>query len=69
MAAKTRVGKIRDSYLEFVLAFPLASIKSEQHLDMAQRVMDKLLAKRNSMTARKCTSTLSAILLELSVGK
>ncbi len=38
-------GKGRDSYLELVLAFPLASIKSEAHLDEAQKVMDRLLAK------------------------
>jgi HTH-type transcriptional regulator / antitoxin HigA len=38
-------GKNRDSYLELVQAFPLASIKSESHLDEAARVMDRLLAK------------------------
>src|ERR1043166_3124176 len=38
-------GKNRDSYLDLVLAFPLASIRSEDHLDEAQRVMDRLLAK------------------------
>jgi len=48
MTAKTRFGlkgKGRDSYLELVTAFPLASIKSEEHLDEAQKVMDRLLAK------------------------
>src|SRR5258708_7888891 len=48
MAAKTRFalkGKSRDSYTELVLAFPLASIKSDEHLAEAQRVMDRLLAK------------------------
>ncbi len=35
----------RDSYLELVLAFPLASIKSDKHLAAAQAVMDRLLAK------------------------
>jgi HTH-type transcriptional regulator/antitoxin HigA len=49
MAAKThyslKKGKRRDSYLELVLAFPLASIKSQRHLDEAQKVMDRLLAK------------------------
>jgi HTH-type transcriptional regulator / antitoxin HigA len=48
MAAKTRVGKkgqVVDSYLELVLAFPLASIKSEKHLHEAQQVMDRLLAQ------------------------
>ena len=37
-------GKGRDSYLELVLEFPLASIRSEAHLAAAQRVMDRLLA-------------------------
>ncbi len=48
MATQTQFrlkGKSRDSYLELVLAFPLASIKSEKHLDAAQSVMDWLLAK------------------------
>src|ERR1700681_838129 len=35
----------RDSYLELVTAFPLASIKSDEYLEEAQRVMDRLLAK------------------------
>jgi hypothetical protein len=38
-------GKNRSSYLELVLAFPLASIKSARHLSAAQQVMDRLLAK------------------------
>jgi HTH-type transcriptional regulator/antitoxin HigA len=38
-------GKACDSYLELVLAFPLASIKSDEHLEEAQQVMDRLLAK------------------------
>jgi HTH-type transcriptional regulator/antitoxin HigA len=48
MAAKTRFGladNARDSYLDLVLAFPLASIKSDKHLEAAQEVMDRLLAK------------------------
>lgn len=48
MAAKTQFrlkGKVRDAYLELVLAFPLASIRSDAHLREAQRVMDRLLAK------------------------
>ncbi len=47
MATKTGFalkGKSRDSYLELVLAFPLASIKSDKHLSAAQKVMDRLLA-------------------------
>jgi HTH-type transcriptional regulator/antitoxin HigA len=37
--------KGRDSYLELVMSFALASIKSDQHLGAAQEVMDRLLAK------------------------
>ena len=47
MATKTQFrlkGKSRDSYMELVLDFPLASIKSNAHLAEAQRVMDGLLA-------------------------
>ena len=47
MATKTTFrlkGKNRDVYLELVLDFPLASIKSDKHLFEAQRVMDRLLA-------------------------
>jgi HTH-type transcriptional regulator / antitoxin HigA len=39
-------GKGRDSYLELVLAFPLAAIRSEEHLEAAQTVLDRLLAKQ-----------------------
>ena len=49
MAIKTKFtlkGKDRDAYLELVQAFPLASIKSDEHLNTAQEVMDQLLAKR-----------------------
>lgn len=35
----------RDSYLDRVMAFPLASIKSEEHLAEAQKILDALLAK------------------------
>jgi HTH-type transcriptional regulator/antitoxin HigA len=46
MSTKFRLkGKNRDSYLELVLDFPLASIKSDEHLAEAQRVMDRLLAR------------------------
>ena len=47
MAAKSQFRlkrKSRDSYLELVLDFPLASIKSHEHLTEAQRVIDDLLA-------------------------
>jgi HTH-type transcriptional regulator/antitoxin HigA len=37
--------RAKDSYLELVLAFPLASIKTESHLAEAQRVMDRVLAR------------------------
>ena len=48
MTAKTKFGlkgKDRDSYLELILAFPLSSIRSDEHLEEAQKVMDRLLAK------------------------
>lgn len=48
MAASTKFGlkgKDRDSYLELILAFPLSSIRSDEHLEAAQEVMDRLLAK------------------------
>jgi len=46
MATKSQFrlkGKSRDSYMELVLDFPLASIKSDEHLGEAQRVMEGLL--------------------------
>lgn len=39
-------GKSRDSYLELVLDFPLASIKNDEHLTAAQRAMDRLISRR-----------------------
>ena len=48
MATKTQYqlkGKLRDSYLALVQTFPLASIKSDEHLSAAQEVADRLLAK------------------------
>ena len=48
MPAKTHFvlkGKSRDSYMELVQTFPLTSIKSDEHLDEAQSIMDRLLAK------------------------
>ena len=39
------MGKNRDSYLELVLAFPLCSIRCDEHLEAAQQVMDRLLAR------------------------
>jgi len=38
-------GKVRDSYLACVIAFPLTTISSHEHLAAAQRVIDRLLAK------------------------
>lgn len=38
-------GKNRDTYLELVQVFPLASIKSDEHLEAAQEVIDRLLAQ------------------------
>jgi HTH-type transcriptional regulator/antitoxin HigA len=40
-------GKVRDAYLELVVAFPLTSIQDDRHLGEAQRVMDRLFAKGN----------------------
>ena len=48
MSGKTKFslkGAGRDSYLVLVLAFPLASIKSDEQLQEAQKVMDRLLAR------------------------
>jgi HTH-type transcriptional regulator/antitoxin HigA len=48
MATKTKFrlkGKNRDSYMERVLDFPLASIKSDEHLAEALRVIDGLLTR------------------------
>jgi HTH-type transcriptional regulator / antitoxin HigA len=48
MTVKTKFslkGAGRDSYLELVIAFPLASIKSDEQLQEAQKVMDRLLAR------------------------
>ena len=46
--ARTRFrlkGKNQDSYLKLVVDLPLASIKSDEHLSEAQRVLDRLLAR------------------------
>ncbi len=48
MTVKTKFslkGAGRDSYMKLVAAFPLASIKSHEHLEAAQQVMDRLLAR------------------------
>lgn len=48
MAIQTKfrlTGKQRDSYLELVQVFPLTSIRSDEHLEAAQAVIDELLAK------------------------
>lgn len=45
MAAKTVKRKVHDSYFERVKEFPLASIKSHNHLKEAQAVIDDLLAQ------------------------
>jgi HTH-type transcriptional regulator/antitoxin HigA len=48
MTAKTKFrlkGAGGDAYLNLVMAFPLASIKSDEQLQEAQRVMDQLLAR------------------------
>ena len=44
--AKFRLqGAGRDSYLKLVTAFPLASIKSDEQLQEAQKVIDQILAQ------------------------
>jgi HTH-type transcriptional regulator / antitoxin HigA len=48
MTVKTKFslkGAGRDAYLNLVTAFPLASIKSDEQLQEAQRIMDHLLAQ------------------------
>ena len=48
MPGKTIVrlkGKVRDTYLELVKKFPLISIRTEDQLEEAQKVMDRVLAK------------------------
>jgi HTH-type transcriptional regulator/antitoxin HigA len=48
MTATTRFrlrGKPKDSYLALVLAFPLASIRDEDHLAAARQILDRLLAE------------------------
>ena len=48
MASKAKYrlkSKERDSYLELIMAFPLSSIKSDEHLDEAQKVIDSLLTQ------------------------
>lgn len=37
-------GKARDSYLQCVTNFPLATLSSDKHLEAAQAVIDRLLA-------------------------
>jgi HTH-type transcriptional regulator/antitoxin HigA len=41
----TLKGKARDSYLDLIMAFPLVSLRSASHLQAAQEVVDRLLAK------------------------
>jgi HTH-type transcriptional regulator / antitoxin HigA len=46
-------GAGRDSYLKLVTAFPLASIKSAEQLQEAQKVMDQLLAQGELKSGEK----------------
>lgn len=39
-------AKEKAAYLELVLAFPLSSIRSEEHFTAAQRILDHLIMKR-----------------------
>lgn len=44
--AKFRLkGNEKDAYLELIQTFPLASIRSQAHLEAAQIILDHLLAK------------------------
>lgn len=48
MATKMRfrlTGRNKDSYLDLVLDFPLASIKNDEHLMEAEKIMARLLAR------------------------
>ena len=38
-------GSGKDAYLKLVIAFPLASIKSDEQLEEAQKVIDRLLVR------------------------
>ena len=53
-------GAGRDSYLELVTTFPLASVKSDEQLQEAQKVMDQLLARGKVGDGEECTSMRSA---------
>jgi len=53
MATKTKFGlkgKDRDSYLELILAFPLSSIRSDEHLDEAQILDTNLESRRRAVS-------------------
>lgn len=43
--AKRFKGKVRDAYMELIQVFPLTSIRSEDELEAAQEVIDRVLAK------------------------
>ena len=48
MATQTKFGlrgRVRDSYLQLVRTFPLASIRSDEHHEAAQEILDDLLAR------------------------
>lgn len=38
-------GKVRNDYLDLIMKFPLTSIRSNDDLEAAQKVMDRLLTK------------------------
>lgn len=40
-------GKVRDDYLDLVMKLPLTSVRTDDDLEAAQEVMDRLLAKGN----------------------
>jgi HTH-type transcriptional regulator/antitoxin HigA len=38
-------GDVRDSYLDMIKEFPLVSIRDDEHLEIAQKVLDSLFAR------------------------
>jgi HTH-type transcriptional regulator/antitoxin HigA len=52
MAVKTGVRAGRDDYFELIKDFPLTRIRDDQHLQQAERVVDRLLQVRLSPGAQ-----------------
>lgn len=43
-------GKVRDDYLDLIVKFPLTSIRTDDDLAAAQKVMDRLLAQGDHLS-------------------